>query len=121
MLIFPEWHQIVSGPGGQSFAGIADFEEKDFVDVVGSVSMYMNSPQLRITQLRVAGEDEYDLADYLPSTDKTVGGMYDELLKYAQMVENPYFRKLLDHFFVEDEAGAAEFKKHSAAKRNLNV
>ena len=96
--------------------GIADFDEKDFVDVTGMVSIYMNSPQLKITQLRVAGEDEYDPADYLPSTDKNVGSMYDELLKYAAMVENPYYKKLLDCFFVEDEDGVKCFKKHSAAK-----
>ena len=97
-------------------AGIADFDEKDFVDVVGSVSIYMNSPQLKITQLRVAGEDEYDPAEYLPSTEENVGDMYDELLRFAGMVENPYFKKLLDYFFVENEESAACFKKHSAAK-----
>ena len=93
-------------------AGIADFDEKDFVDVVGSVSIYMNSPQLKITQLRVAGEDEYDPAEYLPSTEENVGDMYDELLRFAGMVENPYFKKLLDYFFVENEESAACFKKH---------
>ena len=97
-------------------AGIADFDEKDFVDVVGSVSIYMNSPQLKVTQLRVADEDEYNPADYLPSTDGNVDAMYEELLKYAQTVENPYYRKLLDHFFVEDEGSVARFRKHSAAK-----
>ncbi|MBQ6353940.1 MAG: HD domain-containing protein [Lachnospiraceae bacterium] len=97
-------------------AGIADFDEKDFVDVVGSVSIYMNSPQLKITQVRVAGEDEDDPAEYLPSTEENVGDMYDELLRFAGMVENPYFKKLLDYFFVENEESAACFKKHSAAK-----
>ena len=97
-------------------AGIADFDEKDFVDVVGSVSIYMNSPQLKITQLRVAGEDEYNPADYLPSTDKNVGDMFAELLKYVDMVQNPCYHKLLEHFFIEDEACANCFKKHSAAK-----
>ncbi len=96
--------------------GIADFEEKDFVDVQGSVSTYMNALQLKIQHLRVAGPGEYDPADYLPSTDGDVESMYAELLKYGDTVKAPYYRKLIDHFFREDEEMINCFKQHSAAK-----
>lgn len=97
-------------------AGIADFDEKDYIDVRGSVTTFNSELQLRIDQLRVAAAGEYDPADYLPSTDGNVEAMFAELLKYGDTVEAPYYRRLIDHFFREDQAMIDIFKGHSAAK-----
>ena len=42
--------------------------------------------------------------------------MFDKLLGIIATIEKPYYKKLLESFFVEDKALAKEFKKHSAAK-----
>lgn len=96
--------------------GIADYDEMDFVEVFGEVISYNNNLQLNIKQLRRACEDEYVMADYLPASEKSVDGMYEELLSYMRQVNNPYLRQALEYYFVDDGAFIKSFKEHSAAK-----
>lgn len=96
--------------------GISDYDEKDFIDVYGEVISYNGNLQLNIKQLRVAGEDEYNAADYMPTSEKSVDGMYAELLGYVSQVENPYLQQVLQYYFVKDEDFIKSFKAHSAAK-----
>ena len=96
--------------------GISDYDEKDFIDVYGEVISYNGNLQLNIKQLRVAGEDEYNAADYMPTSEKSVDGMYAELLGYVSQVENPYLQQVLQYYFVKDEDFIKNFKVHSAAK-----
>ncbi len=96
--------------------GIADYDEMDFIEVFGEVVSYNNMLQLNIKQLRKPYEDEYDAADYMPTSEKNVGGMYGELLSYIEQVENTYFRQALEYYFVNDEAFIKCFQGHSAAK-----
>ena len=97
-------------------AGIADYSENDFVDVVGEVIVYNNNLQLNISQLRVAGEGEYVPADYMPSTEKDAGDMFEELLSYGRSVKNPYLRSVIACYFENDPVFIKCFKEHSAAK-----
>ena len=96
--------------------GIADYDEMDFIEVFGEVVSYNNALQLNIKQLRKPFEDEYNAADYMPTSEKNVDSMYDELLSYIKQVENKYLRQLLEYYFVNDEAFIKNFKAHSAAK-----
>ena len=96
--------------------GISDYDENDFIDVYGEVISYNGNLQLNIKQLRVAGEDEYNAADYMPTSEKSVDGMYAELLGYVSQVENPYLQQVLQYYFVKDEDFIKSFKAHSAAK-----
>lgn len=96
--------------------GIADYDEMDFVEVFGEVISYNNNLQLNIKQLRKPYEDEYNAADYMPTSEKSVDGMYDELLAYIKKVDNKYLRQLLEYYFVKDEVFIKTFKAHSAAK-----
>lgn len=96
--------------------GIADYDEMDFVEVFGEVISYNNNLQLNIKQLRKPYEDEYNAADYMPTSEKNVEDMYAELLSYIKKVENKYLRQLLEYYFVKDEAFIKVFKSHSAAK-----
>lgn len=96
--------------------GIADYNEKDFVEVIGDVIKYNGNLQLNIKRLRVVGEGEYNPADYLPVSDKSVDGMYKELLSYVQRISNPYLRQAVEYYFVKDETFIQKFKGHSAAK-----
>ena len=96
--------------------GIADYDEMDFVEVLGEVISYNNNLQLNIKQLRKPYEDEYNPADYMPTTEKSVDGMYEELLSYIGKVENTYLHQLLEYYFVKDEGFIKSFQGHSAAK-----
>ncbi len=96
--------------------GIADYEEMDFIEVFGEVTSYNNALQLNIRQIRKAYEDEYNLADYMPTTDKNADSMYEELLRYGGQVKNQYLRQVIEHYFIKDQEFIKKFKGHSAAK-----
>ncbi len=96
--------------------GIADYDEMDFVEVFGEVISYNGALQLNIKQLRKPFEDEYHVADYMPTSEKNVEAMYQELLSYVAQVENKYLRQLLEYYFVNNETFIKTFKAHSAAK-----
>ncbi len=96
--------------------GIAEYEEMDFIEVFGEVTSYNGNLQLNIKQLHKCQEGEYQPADYMPTTEKSVDGMYEMLLAYAAKIENLYIKKMVDYYFREDEAFIKRFKEHSAAK-----
>lgn len=96
--------------------GIADYEEKDFIEVFGDVIKYNNNLQLNIKQLRVAAEGEYNPADYMPTSEKNIDTMYAELMTYIQKISNPYLRKGVEYYFVDNPEFIKSFKGHSAAK-----
>lgn len=96
--------------------GIADYDEMDFIEVYGDVINYNNNLQINIKQIRKAQEGEYIPADYMPTSDKSVDGMYEELLSYVNKVQNTYLHQLLEFYFVSDEQFISRFKAHSAAK-----
>lgn len=96
--------------------GIADYDEKDFIEVVGDVITYNNNLQLNIKQLRIASEGDYNPADYMPTSEKSVDTMYEELLTYIRGIFNEYLRRAVEYYFVNDEAFIKKFKGHSAAK-----
>ena len=96
--------------------GIADYDEKDFIEVVGDVITYNNNLQLNIKQLRIASEGDYNPADYMPTSEKSVDMMYEELLTYIRGISNEKLRRAVEYYFVNDEAFIKKFKGHSAAK-----
>lgn len=97
-------------------SGIADYDEKDLIEVFGEIISYNGNLQMNIRQLRVAQEEEYTPADFMPTSEKSVEGMYGELMQYGAQVGNPYLQKIIQYYFVENEAFIRRFKGHSAAK-----
>ena len=96
--------------------GIAEYDEKDFIEVFGDVTSYNGSLQMNIRQIRKAEEGEYNPADYMPTTEKSVDGMYEELTAYIRQISNKYLRQVLEFYYIKDEAFIKKFKAHSAAK-----
>ena len=96
--------------------GIADYDEKDFIEVYGEVINYNGNLQINIKQIRKAGEEEYNPADYMPTTEKSVDGMYEQLTEFIRHISNPYLKSLLEYFFVNDQEFIKKFRSHSAAK-----
>lgn len=96
--------------------GVGNFEAMDYVSVDADVTVFMGSNQLNIKRVRKADEGEYVPADYLPVSSKDIRQMYTEFLGLIASVKNPYLKKLLESYFVEDAAFAKAFQFHSAAK-----
>lgn len=45
----------------------------------------------------------------MPTTEKSVDGMYEQLTEFIRHISNPYLKSLLEYFFVNDQ----EFIKNS--------
>lgn len=97
-------------------AGIDDFDSLDYIEVYGDVTSFQGALQINVKRVRLCREGEYDPANYLPVSKKEIAGMYKELLRYIGSIQNAYLKKLLEAFFVEDEAFIRAFQKSSAAK-----
>lgn len=96
--------------------GIAEYEEMDFIEVYGEITSYNGNLQMNIRQIRKAEESEYAPADYMPVSEKSVDGMYEMLLSYVRQIENPYLKKAVEYYFVDDPEFIKRFQAHSAAK-----
>lgn len=97
-------------------SGIGDFEVMNYIWITGDVTNFQGSLQLNIKRARKADESEYQPEDYLPVSEKDPDQMYEELMKYMGKVENPYLKKLISMYFIDNAAFIEAFKKHSAAK-----
>ena len=87
----------------------------DYIEVYGDVNSFQGALQVNVKRVRVCREGEYNPADYLPVSSKNVDEMYKELLGMIGRTENTYLKKLLECFFVEDEAFIKAFRASSAA------
>lgn len=97
-------------------AGISEFDTLDYIEVYGDVNSFQGALQVNVKRIRVCHEGEYDPADYLPVSRKNIDEMYKELLGLIGRTENEYLKKLLESFFVEDEAFIRALRTSSAAK-----
>ena len=66
--------------------GIDDFDNLDYIEIMGDVSCFAGALQISIKRVRKAQEGEYVPADYLPVSKKNIEEMYQELTKYIQSV-----------------------------------
>lgn len=97
-------------------AGIAEFDSLDYIEVYGDITSFQGALQVNVKRIRKCQEGEYTPADYLPVSRFDREEMYEELLSYINSVGNVYLKKLLQEFFVKDEAFISAFKQSSAAK-----
>ncbi|MCL1863353.1 MAG: HD domain-containing protein [Defluviitaleaceae bacterium] len=91
---------------------IAQFEEGDIVKIDGIVSTYNGELQLKVMKLRKSLEGEYEVSNFIPSTEKDVSEMFGKVTSLINNAKNPFIKKLLKGIFEEH---ADAFKKHSAA------
>lgn len=96
--------------------GIDDFDSLDYVEVIGDVTNFNGALQLNIKRVRKVSDGEYDMKNYMPTTDKDIDKMYSELLAIIASIKNQFLKSLLEEFFVKNSEFVDEFKKHSAAK-----
>jgi len=74
----------------------------EVVRVVGVVQSYREKPQLKIDEIEKIDQSKIDLSEFLPSSGKCRDAMADDLQKIILTVKNPFFKKLLNHFFKKD-------------------
>lgn len=97
-------------------AGIEEFDAMDYLEITGEVTNFQGALQISLKRVRTCREGEYDPADYLPVSAKSIDDMYGELLEKIQSIKTPAYRLLLESFFVKDEKFAKAFQNSSAAK-----
>jgi 3'-5' exoribonuclease len=91
------------------------FSQGDYLLVRGVVKEYAGRAQIKLTRVQPLPEDGVDARDFLPSSDRDAGEMYDELLGWVRSVEDPHIKTLLETIF-NDEDIAARFRMAPAAK-----
>jgi 3'-5' exoribonuclease len=91
------------------------FKKGDIVFVQGRAVSYRENTQLAVLDIRKIDEAELDPWDYFPTTKGNVEEMFAALADYANSVENPWLKKLLENFLGDGEL-AARFKRAPAAK-----
>jgi 3'-5' exoribonuclease len=96
-------------------ASAKDISRGDVVKVNARVESYRNKLQLTLQQLRLAKPEEVELADYFPHTKEDVGKLWAQLLEYANSIENPWLKKLVNSV-IGDPTTAARYKRAPAAK-----
>jgi 3'-5' exoribonuclease len=96
--------------------GIDEFDDTDYIDVFGEVTSFNGALQINIKRARKCHEGEYDPALYLPVSSKDNDEMFNQLLAIIGTIGNPYLKKLLEEFFVNDKDFVTLFRKSSAAK-----
>ena len=92
-----------------------EFGRDDFVKVQARVEIYKNRPQLALLQVRRAKPEEVDIADFLPHTKQDIGKLWAQLLEYANAIENPWLKQLVNGT-ISDPTVAACYKRAPAAK-----
>lgn len=96
--------------------GIDEFDALDYIAVMGDITSFQGNLQLNVKRVRKAEEGEYNPKDYLPVSARDTDEMYRELVELVETVKQPYLKRLLESFFVEDKDFEKRFKFHSAAK-----
>jgi len=85
------------------------FAEGEIVKIAGDVEEYLDRTQIIVNKLRRAEEPEYDLADFLPATQKNVDEMLGVVQGVIESLRDPNLSALV-HYFYDD----ADFRTHLA-------
>lgn len=67
----------------------------DVVKIKALVTTYREMPQLKVERLRMAKEEEIDLSDFLPASERNLDSLYDEFRETVSSIQNSHLRSLL--------------------------
>lgn len=96
--------------------GIKSYNVMDYTWINGEVKSFNGSLQMSLSYVEKANEEEYNVSDYLPISDRDIDEMYAELMQFIKSIKNSYLSRLLQIFFVDNTEFIQAFKSHSAAK-----
>jgi len=91
-------------------------QSDDVILVEGTASEFNGKLDLSVNdgKLKVLKPDEYEIKDFIRSSEKDTEEMFAELKKHVESVQNPELRQILDAFF-NDKEFVEKFKKSPAA------
>jgi 3'-5' exoribonuclease len=92
------------------------FADGDIVKVAGDVEEYLGRSQIIVTKLRPARADEYDLADFLPATEKNIDDLFARVQAALDGIADPHLAALVRHFY-DDPDFRARLAQAPAARR----
>jgi 3'-5' exoribonuclease len=81
----------------------ARFEKNDFIEVSAKASLYLGKMQLVISELRKMPEEDVELSDFLPETDRDIKVMEAELAAIIGTLANSWLKELMSSFFADPE------------------
>ena len=87
----------------------------EIVKIKGWASTYKESPQLKVEKLRKAKEEEIDLSDFLPASERDLDSLYQEFEKVVSSIQNRHLRRLLE-LLMEDSSLMEKLKKTPGGK-----
>jgi 3'-5' exoribonuclease len=93
----------------------ATFEKDDFIAIRSKATVYLGKMQLVISELKRVPEEEVELADFLPETERNIGEMVKELAALITTIREPHLRRLLLAFY-DDAPFMARYRTAPAAK-----
>lgn len=93
----------------------ATFDKDDFVAVRSKATVYLGKMQLVVADLKRVPEEEVELADFLPETERDIREMEAELFDLLATIDDEYLSRLLKSFF-DDPPFMALYRSAPAAK-----
>ncbi|BCR05547.1 HD family phosphohydrolase [Desulfuromonas versatilis] len=100
------------------FAG--RFEKDDFIQASGKASVYLGKMQLVIQDLERVAEQQIDLADFLPVSQRRPEEMVAELRGKVGALSDPHLKSLMEAFLA-DAAFLKAYSQAPAAKSMHHV
>lgn len=79
------------------------FEKNDFLEVSAKASVYLGKMQLVISELRKMPEEDVELSDFLPETERDIKEMESELAALLETLSNSWLKSLLASFFCDPD------------------
>jgi 3'-5' exoribonuclease len=95
--------------------GAGEFAAGDVVKLRGQIGRYKEKRQISVERIRAAARDEFELADFVPRTERNIDELWAELNAYVESFTDPHLKALL-RAFLDDAEIAAAFKEAPAAK-----
>lgn len=87
----------------------------DVAFVTGTVEEFRDKQQVKVTSIRAAKDDEFELEDYLPKSERDSDEMWQIVESYVAMVKDKHLKELLNVFF-SDKKFIKKFKRAPAAE-----
>lgn len=106
--------QMLARQWQASEAGFKSMTEGGFTRFKGRVESYKGNLQFIIDAMRPAEPGSYEVADFLPATDKDVDAMWTRFLEVLDTIKHPELSALVSEFLA-DETLMAGFRKAPAA------
>ncbi len=106
---------IVGNVWNNALSVVDSFNDGDVVKIEAMVINYKDQIQLNITKIRKADDNEYDMMDYIPKTNKDINAMSDQFFAFIDSIQDTNLQMLLKAVF-EDKEFFTRFVQCPAAK-----